>query len=181
MKKLVLFGDSHFGRMGKDRIIKLEEQLNNEYDVYNCAAGGWNSDDLVKKGPYIASLRPDLMIISVGTNDAAPYKQVDLPGFKDNLNELLGILKGLNVIFFLPQPIKEELRPEKPILNDDVRPYYEALKEACGQAGVKYVDSRVVYGPLLERNENYHDEDGLHLNDHGYDVMFAALAEAVNR
>jgi hypothetical protein len=49
MQKLVLFGDSLFGRCNKDLIDQLEATLSESYDIYNCAAGGWDSDDVLKK------------------------------------------------------------------------------------------------------------------------------------
>ncbi|HEY1645892.1 MAG TPA: hypothetical protein VGF75_06000, partial [Candidatus Saccharimonadales bacterium] len=68
MKKLVLYGDSLFAQAGKHRLTMFEEVLAG-YDVYNCAAGGWNTNDCLKKAEYISKLEPDVLVISLGTND----------------------------------------------------------------------------------------------------------------
>ncbi len=99
MKKLVLFGDSLFGRFGKHLIVKLESVLQ-DCDVYNCAAGGWDSNDCVAKAPYIGELKPDVMVISLGTNDACPWKQVDLETFKANIPKVFEEFTDSRIIYF---------------------------------------------------------------------------------
>ena len=55
MKKLVLFGDSLLANFSKQYILRLEAKLP-DYDIYNCAAGGWDTYDCVKKATFISKL-----------------------------------------------------------------------------------------------------------------------------
>ncbi|MGC1176976.1 MAG: GDSL-type esterase/lipase family protein [Candidatus Saccharimonadales bacterium] len=178
--KLVLFGDSLFGRCGKHLVLALEKKLNGQFDVYNCATGGWDSDDLVKKAPYIASLEPEVAIISVGTNDACSWKRVGLSDYRQNLESVLNSFKNTQIIFFPPPPVHEISRTtEKQISNKDMKNYNDAVLEICRQRGIAYVDSWKLFMPLQDRDESYHIEDGVHLNDHAYEMLFEAIAEVL--
>lgn len=54
-KSIVLFGDSLLGRFGKALIGKLEEAVK-DITVYNCAAGGLNTEDGIRRADFIAKL-----------------------------------------------------------------------------------------------------------------------------
>ncbi len=179
MKKLVLFGDSLFGQFGKHCIAALEASLPG-YDVYNCAAGGWDTNDCLKKAPYIAGLRPDLVIISLGTNDMSPWKQVELPQFIENLNKIMRIFSTSQVIYFLPPPVNEASEPDdKKIENETAKQYHDAAKALCEDLNIAYVDSWKVFMPLLEAGRDYHVEDGVHLSDRGYEILIGELVALV--
>lgn len=181
MKTLVLFGDSLFGQLGKHRIVALESVLK-DYDVYNCAAGGWDTNDCVQKAPFIAKLKPDLAVISLGTNDAAPWKQVPLDKFKQNLPKIFASFSGSKIIYFLPPPVDASKPREvsKEITNENVRPYHDAAKEICEQHNVGIIDSFAKFIPMLDSGEEYHIEDGVHLNDLAYNVFAKELAKVLN-
>jgi lysophospholipase L1-like esterase len=180
MKKLVLFGDSLFGRFGKERIEALEASLPG-YDVYNCAAGGWNSDDCVKKAAYIATLKPDLLAISLGTNDLAPWKHLELPTFVENVQKIINSFPDSVIIYFLPPPVNENKESaHKKILNESAKLYHDAAKEVCINNNVQFIDSRKVFLPLLAAGTDYHVEDGIHLNDLAYEIITKELAALIN-
>lgn len=178
MKKLVLFGDSLFGRFGKDRINNLEAKLK-IYDVYNCAAGGWNSIDCVKKAEYIARLKPDVLVLSLGTNDSAPWKQVPINIFKTNLPKIFKAFPKSKIIYFLPPPVDENKTEgeHKSLTNAVVKQYHAVINEACKQNNVIVLDSWTMFMPLLEAGLDYHDEDGIHLNDIAYETISSKLAD----
>jgi len=180
MKKLVIFGDSLFGRLGKHLIINMEEQLPG-YDVYNCAAGGWDTNDCVKKAPYIAKLEPDVLIISLGTNDACPWKQVDLKTYEENIPRIFAAFPSSRIIYFLPPPINEtKLEPKRQTLNNEImKQYHDTAKEVCDKHNVTVLDSWNVFMPLLDRGDDYHIEDGIHLSDEGYDALINNLAQLI--
>jgi lysophospholipase L1-like esterase len=178
MKKLILFGDSLFGRFGKERISSLEIALK-DYDVYNCAAGGWNSDDCVKKAPYISKLKPDVLVISLGTNDSAPWKQLPLSTFAQNLPKIFETFSSSKIIYFLPPPVNESKLAEekKDFTNAIVKQYYDAIRQACQSHSVIVLDSWRIFMPMLEAGQDYHDEDGIHLNDLAYKTITSELAK----
>ncbi len=177
MKKLVLFGDSLFAQAGKPRVIMFEEALPN-YDVYNCAVGGWNTNDCVKKAPYIAKLEADVVVISLGTNDAAPYKQVPIDEFEANIPKILKAFEKSEVIWYLPTPIDQTKSKTfgKVIPNEVVKEYHDAAKKVCEEKGIKVIDSFSIFKPMLDAGEIYHNEDGVHYIDKAYEIIAKELS-----
>lgn len=181
MKKLVLFGDSLFGRSGKNLILLLEAKLTDKYDVYNCAAGGWDSSDLIKKSDYIATLKPDVLVLSVGTNDVCSWKRVELADYRANTEKVLDIFKNSRIIFFLPPPVHEVSRPaDKQISNVDVKKYHDAAMIICEKLSVEYVDSWRLFMPIQDNGISYHLEDGVHLSDYGYEVLYSEISRILS-
>ncbi len=181
MKKLVLFGDSLFAQAGKHRVIIFENALPG-YDVYNCAAGGWNTNDCVKKAPYIAKLKADVVVISLGTNDAAPYKQVPIDEFISNIPPILGAFKDSKIIWHLPTPVDQTKSNTfgKEIPNDVVKKYHDAAKKVCEEHGVEVIDSFSIFKPMLDAGEVYHNEDGVHYIDKTYEIIAQELAKILS-
>ncbi len=179
-KKLVLFGDSLFGEVRKTETLMLEEKLGGVYDVYNCATGGWSTNDLVKKAPYISGLKPNIVIISAGTNDSAPWKRVDLEKFKANLPLIAEQFSESRVIFFPPPPVTEVVLEDNKIMsNEDVKLYNDAVVAFCKSASVDYIDSWSFFMKLKDNNQGYHVDDGIHFTREGYDLLFSGLSEVI--
>lgn len=178
MKTLIFWGDSLLAHASKSHVLFLEEKLLNNYDVYNCAVGGWDSRDILKKTPYITKLKPDVILISIGTNDASPWKQVLLNEFIDNLNTVIGLFNESRIVFFPPMPIDEsKQQPDKQRTNVLQKQYYDAVVQLCLENDIEYVKSWAVFSELLERNKEYLVEDGVHLNDLAYETLFSKVAE----
>lgn len=176
MKKLILFGDSLFAQISKSELLLLEKILEYKYDVYNCAVGGWDTNDLVKKSPYIAQLKADVLLLSIGTNDASHWKQVELSKFKENLVHILNEFSNSSVVFFLPPPVNETWQPSnKRRLQKTMVQYYEAAKETCEKQNIQYIASWELFLPLVEPNDTFHVEDGVHISDSGYKDVFEAI------
>ena len=178
MKKLVLFGDSLFAQAGKHRVIIFEEALPG-YDVYNCAAGGWNTNDCAQKAPYIAKLQADVVVISLGTNDAAPYKQVPLRTFIENIPKILQAFEGSKIIWYLPTPVDQSKSNAfgKEIPNEVVKQYHDAAKQVCEEYGVDVINSFAIFKPMLDAGETYHNEDGVHYIDIAYEIIAKELSK----
>lgn len=180
MKKLVLFGDSHFGRFGKHLINELESRLEN-CDVYNCAAGGWDTNDCLAKSSYIKNLQPDIVVISLGTNDASPWKEVDLALFEQNLLKIFNEFSNSKVIYFPPPSVNEKmLESKRKLLTNKILESYENVaKKVCDKQGVTFLDTGKYFSKLLGENIIYHVEDGLHLNDKGYRIFISELSAKI--
>ncbi len=182
MKKLVLFGDSLLAHVSKDEVLIFESKLP-DYDVYNCAVGGWDSNDCVKKALYIAGLQPDLVILSVGTNDASPWKAVDIQTFTENLKKIFGIFGTSKILYFLPPAINGSILSEHPkrkaLTNILMKQYHDHAKKVCQEMNVAYFDSWSVLKPLMDSGKDYHNEDGIHFSDEGYKVIITELSKAV--
>jgi lysophospholipase L1-like esterase len=180
MKKIVLFGDSLFARFGKPFIEALEQILPG-YDVYNCAAGGWNSNDGVKKAEYLSLLKPDVLLVSLGLNDMAPWKQIDLDTLKKNLTQIFSYFTESTIIFLLPPPINESKQTgDRKRTNSLLKQYVDAIKGVFSTTGnVSVLDSWSIYKPLLDNNKDYHMDDGVHLNEYGNSILISKLAELI--
>lgn len=175
MQRIILFGDSLLARLNKDRLAEFEQAVEGS-EIYNCAVSGWNTDDGVKKAPYIAQLRPDTVIISFGMNDAASWKKVELDTFRDNFQQILTYFAGSRIILFPPPPVNEpkETGNEKRT-NEALRQYAEVVESYCTKDTVQLLDSWNIYEPLLKNMTDYHEDDGVHLNVTGYKILIEKL------
>lgn len=170
MRSIVLFGDSLFGRFGRDYVLQLEEAIQN-VTVYNCATGGFNTRDGLKRADFIAQLQADYVCLSFGSNDASPAKgqPVPLEEFAQNLVSIIKSFTGSKIILFPCPPVYDPNDPmETKKFNDVLVEYNAAIKNIAKELSVDFIDSEAVYGKLLEKGEIYHLEDGLHLNNVGY-------------
>lgn len=180
MKKLILFGDSLLGRFSKNPINRLEKILDYNYDVYNFAAGGWDSSDGLKKANYISSFAPELVIICFGMNDAAPWKRVELDKYDANIRGILEEFRNSRIVFFLPPPINEAKQiGENKRDNETIKNYHDAAKQACIEKGVDNIDLWPILVSMLENGGDYTIEGGVHFNDAGYEKLFEAIKETV--
>lgn len=171
-KSIVLFGDSLLGRFGKTFIDKLEAELDH-VTVYNCAAGGWNTADGVKRVDFIAKLKPDYVVISFGANDAAPWKkQVPEESFENNLNSIIDSFSGSKIIIF-PCPSARDSSHEE--FNKEISRYNKIVHSVAKDKKTMVIDSNKVYGDLLKEGKDYNSA-GVHLNDFGYDILIKEIA-----
>lgn len=179
MKKLILFGDSLIKNINKPLSGEIEKRAG--VDLYNCAVGGWDTNDGVAKASYIAQLNPDLVLFSFGTNDAAPWKRVDIETFQQNLKKIFETFSSAEKIFFLPPPLNEgQQTGEEKRLNELQKQYEEVAKELSLSNGVKIIDSWAVFKPMLDAGQDYHDEDGVHFNDLGYQTLISEIVSVIN-
>jgi len=183
--KIVLFGDSLLKNFGKDYIAQFEAALPGA-DIYNCSVGGWDTDDGLKKAPFIAKLKPDIAILGFGTNDAAPWKQVPLDRYLENVSKIVEEFADSKIIFFLPPPVHPENghNADHRRFPDTVQQYHDETKKVLEGSGTTYLDSHAVFAPLLKNDQSYHVEDGVHLNDLGYKILieeFSKLIRDINR
>lgn len=180
MKTLVLFGDSLFAQCSKDEVMFLEAQLNHEYDVYNCAVGGWDTNDLLKKASFISKLQADLVLISIGTNDSKHWRDLTLEQFRTNLDPITEKFNGSQIVFFPPPPAVEDRQPEnRRVTNAELRKYNQAVIDFCKDHGYKYWDSWTDLLPLIGTDKDPHNEDGVHFSDPGYELILGHLAKVV--
>ena len=167
-RTVLLAGDSHLGRLTKPWLAALEELVPG-VDALNCAFGGATSADLARHAPKLARIGAHATVVSVGTNDSAPWKIVPVAEFRRNLESAFGAL-GPRVAYLSPPPHDDPRRAEA-----DVPAYEAAAREVCTAAGAAYVDLRALFEPLDDR----HEADGLHLNDAGCEALVPAIAAAL--
>lgn len=182
MKNLILFGDSHFGRFGRDYILKLEASLK-DVTVYNCAAGGSDTRDGLKRAAYIAKLKPEYICLSFGANDSSPFKgqPVKLPGFIENMKSIIKTfsLAGSTIIIFpCPNSVSRNGWVAEDF-NSSLSTYNKALRGIATETGSFFFDSETMYKNVLDEGKDIHTEDGLHLNELGYQIFIDEVSKMV--
>lgn len=173
----MLFGDSLLGRFTKRRITLLEWALGPGTTVYNCAAGGWNSVDGARRATGLSALAPDVVVLSFGMNDCAPWMRIPLGRFVSSLDDIARAFPDSRLVAFLPPRVREHDRPGLGRrANAELDRYRDALRRSVGpRASLDVVD-------LLEGAEFATlEDDGVHLSDESYAVLVPALGRLVAR
>lgn len=173
--RIVLLGDSHLAKFNRARIHRLQHSLGGGRVVVNHAYGGATALDLLPQLEQIASHPGDILVVSVGTNDLARWKQVPLPRFRQAVLDVLRHTASHRTIFVLPPPLdpirQHAARPTQVRTPDEQLLYLDELI-ALTRAGT--VET------IALPADDIHDTDGVHLNEHGYDLLIAALAQLLN-
>ncbi|PZG12145.1 GDSL-type esterase/lipase family protein [Nonomuraea aridisoli] len=167
MADVMLFGDSMLARFTKDRIQHLERELGGTATVYNCAAGGWDSSDGVRRAPLLARYDWDAVVLSFGANDCAPWKCVPIERFAENVAAIARAFAGARRVAFLPPVIDESAR--HPSRSNRVLDTYREVLRASADACLE--TDLILTGGL--------EADGLHLTADSYTTLIPALAEVI--
>jgi lysophospholipase L1-like esterase len=113
--------------------------------------------------------------MSFGTNDAAPWKLVQMEIFKKNLMQIFKLFSAAHIVYFLPPPVQES--ESFPLPNRLLKQYYDSALEMAQLHQIDSIPSLDIFGQLLAKGDHYHLEDGVHLNDLG----FAKLIENISK
>lgn len=172
MKHVILFGDSLLARWRKEQIEEFEQSLDGDFMVYNCATAGVNSSDLIKKGEYIARLKPEIVVLSVGLNDAAPWKRIAHNDFTKNIKQLLQFFSDSKIIFLLPTPIFEASRiSPNDRNNSDIGEYRDIIKSECEIGSTRCVDVWQEFVEAATRDSTFYDQDRVHFGEAGFNII----------
>ena len=173
--RVLLMGDSHLAKLDRRHLQQLRVLTDDQRLIVNHAAGGSTVLDLLPEIELGALLPQDRIVISVGTNDYAPWKRVPLDQFQVAVDELLDRLRHHRLTVVLPPPVdaqrqiaagRTDLRTEQ-----ERAPYAAALEAvaAARQAEIVAITA-----------DGVHAADGVHLNGAGYDRLIAGVARALN-
>ncbi|GEP37477.1 hypothetical protein NPS01_11400 [Nocardioides psychrotolerans] len=167
--RVVLLGDSHLAHVRR----KLDLIGS---DVLNAAVGGASVRALSAQATGAQVSSGDVVVVSIGTNDAAPSKQLPLPDFSTILGEWVGSLDVGRWVFVTPPGVDEaRLQGAADRTNKVIGAYRDAavgIFEAVG-AHVVHADQ------VLERlGPGGFADDGLHLTGRAYDLLLPAVAVA---
>ncbi|MEX2028771.1 MAG: GDSL-type esterase/lipase family protein [Candidatus Curtissbacteria bacterium] len=201
MTKVACVGDSiTYGARLDDRNkdsypAQLQALLGEDYSVENFGVG---SCTLIKKGiptvwnelPKIKETNPDIIIISLGTNDTCgmgtcgdrkcwEYKDEFESDYHDLIDELSKFPSSPQIFISAPSPMVLEtpglnserlagLTVRKPRLQELIG----MIKKVANEKNVQFID---LNGPLDHRPELFTESDGVHPNKDGY----RAIAELV--
>jgi len=167
-----------FGQFGRKPITALEKAVPGIV-VYNCAAGGLNSTESLVRAPLISKMEADYICISLGANDcsqAEEVKYVPIEKFRSNLFSIIDIFRKSRIVLFPCPPLYDPndlVGTEE--YNDLLDPYNKVIADIASEKNATCIDSKTIYGNLLKENKDYHKEDGIHLNEFGYEVLVKEL------
>jgi lysophospholipase L1-like esterase len=170
---MLLLGDSHLARIRRARLRRLEAA--GGHRVSNVAIGGASVlelDDQLDGAPSAA-----VALVSVGTNDAAPWKQVPLETFARTLAGALPRVPASRLVYVgSPGVAEERLAGANDRTNARLREYVDVAAETVRAYGGEFLDTAAL---LARVDDDVFEDDGVHLNKAGYDVLLAALAAHV--
>jgi lysophospholipase L1-like esterase len=169
--RIVFLGDSHLARVRRDLPTVGR-------DVCNSAEGGATAQDLMAQATRAAVEESDLVVLSVGTNDAAPWKQVPVKVFARAMLHCMESVPARRWIYIAPPGVDEDrltgLGDRTNAILDD---YRDAALSVCSDAGAGVVRTERVIESL---GAGAFVNDGLHLSGPAYKVVLHAIAEAVH-
>lgn len=168
--RTVLLGDSHLARVRRDLSLLLEP-------VVNAAVGGARAADLLAQATAAGVGADDIVVVSVGSNDAAPWKATSPSAFARALDAFVAAVPVAGLVYLTAPPVDEQrLTGAGDRTNVTVSAYAALGTDRFLRAGATIVDSAVVLAPLGRRA---HADDGLHLTGAAYAVLLPALRAAL--
>lgn len=150
------------------------------YDfVINTAISGHTTQNLINDfNTRIASFNPKVVVLMIGTNDAAQDKNISIEKFGNNLIQLINQIRNIGAIPIIMSPniIISDKSPERNRLHL----YVEKMSEIVKTKNVIYVDNWTIWSTELQ--QKYKDEvfkkllnDPLHPNGFGHQEIAMAL------
>lgn len=166
----VLIGDSHLARVRRDLPVIGD-------NVRNAAVGGASSRCLLSQAASAGVGERDVVVVSVGTNDAAPWKHVALRDFVGAISDCLGSVQPRGWVYVSPPGVVEaRLSGTHDRSNTVIDEYRTAAMDVFRELGARVVRTDLLIRPL---GATAFADDGVHLNASGYRVLLPALAAAL--
>ncbi|WP_162260792.1 SGNH/GDSL hydrolase family protein [Nocardioides sp. Soil805] len=167
--RTVLVGDSHLARLRRE-LPRLSG------DVRNAAEGGASSRDLLRQAGAVGLHDSDTVVLSVGTNDAAPWKNVPVSEFVQTLSTFMASQSPRRWVLVAPPGVVEgRLSGARDRTNAVIDEYRLAAIEVCEGVGGHVVRTDLL---LESSGAKAFAEDGVHLNGTGYRVLVPAITSA---
>lgn len=167
--RTVFMGDSHLARLRRE----LQTFAG---DVRNAAEGGASSRDLPRQADAAGLHHSDVAVLSVGTNDAAPWKQVPVSEFVLALSMFVASHSPRGWVFVAPPGVVEgRLTGARARTNAVIADYRLAALEVCEEVGGHAVRTDLMLESL---GAQAFAPDGVHLNGAGYRVLVPAITSA---
>jgi lysophospholipase L1-like esterase len=168
--RIVLLGDSHLARI-KRELPRLGSS------VLNAAVGGATVLDLEVQADGAALTADDVVVVSVGTNDGAPWNNVPVNDFRRALTQFVMSHRVRTWVLVAPPGVKETRLGAGDRKNAVLDAYSGATASVAESVSGRLIDSRALLEPL---GSGAFNSDGVHLSGEGYRLLLPALVEAVS-
>lgn len=171
--RVVLLGDSHLARVQRD----LGRLASSEVDtIVNAAVGGAVAPALRLQALDVPVGVDDCVVVSIGTNDAAPWSTVSTETFATALDDLLELRVRRWVLLAPPGLDVALLGTTAGWTQAQVDTYAAVAVARFAAVEARVVDSPRLLAPLGSRA---FDGDGVHLTGAAYDVLLPAVRDAL--
>ncbi len=159
---------------------RIRWEMQRRYDfIINTAISGHTTQNLIKDfNKRIAQFNPKVVILMIGTNDAAQHINITIESFGNNLIELIDRIRKIGAIPIVMSPtiIITEKSPERSRLYL----YVERMEEVIKTKNVIYVDNWTIWSTELQQKYSgevfkEHMNDPLHPNGYGHQEIAMAL------
>jgi len=166
---VLLLGDSHLARIRRD-LTRIAP------GVTNRAAGGAFARDLAGQAAGLELASYDAVVVSVGTNDAAPWKRAT--DFESVVAEFVASRPGVAWVFVRSPGVEESRNSGSgDRTNRELAEYADVAAALFTGAGGEVIDAPAL---LNELGPAAFTDDGVHLTAAAYDVLIPELARACN-
>lgn len=170
--RTVLIGDSHLARLRRD-LRGIGD------DVHNAAEGGASARDLLRQADTAGVGAADRVVVSVGTNDAAPWRQVPVAELEQALSTLMTSCSPRGWVLVAPPGVVEEQLSRVPDrTNAVIDEYRRAAIAVCDDVGGHVVRTDLLLDDL---GAAAFTDDGVHLSGIGYRVLVPAIKAACDK
>lgn len=159
---------------------RIRWEMQRPYDfIINTAISGHTTQNLINDfGRRISQFNPKVVVLMIGTNDAAQDRNISTESFGNNLIVLIDRIRGIGAIPIVMSPniIITEKSPERSRLYL----YVEKMGQIVKTKNVIYVDNWSIWSTELQQKypgevyENFLN-DPLHPNGHGHQEIAMAL------
>ena len=169
-QKIVFVGDSITDRYDLNQYYQYDNKI-----VINSGISGYKTTNMISRfHNLIEQHQADKLFLMIGTNDLGSGTENDV--IVNNIKTIIEMIKekSSKTKIYLESiyPVNLEKRPtDKNRNNEDIRYINTQLKKYCAENNIIYLD---VYSILQDVDGNLkseYTEDGLHLNNDGYDVI----------
>ncbi|KRE99227.1 hypothetical protein ASG88_16025 [Nocardioides sp. Soil777] len=164
--RIVLLGDSHLARVQR-RLPGVGE------NVLNAAQGGATVLHLEVQADGADLMGSDVVVVCVGTNDAAPWNDVSVAGFRRGLGRFVRSRPAGAWVIMSPPGVDEARLGPRDRTNAVVNEYRDAAATVAASHSARLLDTRSM---LAQLGTAAFAKDGLHLSGAAYRLLLPALA-----
>ncbi|MDE1919193.1 MAG: SGNH/GDSL hydrolase family protein [Patescibacteria group bacterium] len=194
MEKIGAWGDSITYGAGDEESLGWVGRLRRRFEkekyveVYNFGISGETSSDLLERfSVELKSVRPQLILIAIGTNDSIftqgeeQGRKVSLEKYEENLKKLFSLAKQTSKqVFAIGLTIADDARTQPmpwgttgdSYKSAILKEYDEVLQTTAQKAGVLYIRM----WDVLTASDL---ADGIHPNAAGYEKMHLKIYDAI--
>ena len=178
-KELVLFvGDSITDGYDLSKFYSYDNKV-----LINSGVGGYTTNNIIKRFKnLVEQYNPDKLFLMIGTNDIGDGTSKE--DIIKNIDEIISMIKekepDTKIYLETIYPVNLDKRKhDKRRNNRYISDINIELKKYCEDNDVEYID---IYSHLVDKNDTLkseYTEDGLHLNDLGYEIVTNILKKYV--